>query len=380
MTVPERKLLLPGPTPVPMAVWQAMMEPMTNHRGPEGDALFQALSSGLQEVFGTTGVSAVMALSGTGGLEALLDNAVAPHAPILAVEGGAFGERWGRIAERRGYAVDWIHVPWGQGVDGEAVADRLRSRAYAAVLLTHNETSTGVLNPLPAIASTIRALVPLILVDSISGMPSVPLAMDAWEVDAVVAGSQKGFMLPPGLAVIAVRQDAFSRFAGRPSVYYDFQPHFRGDWPYTVPLSLMRGLARSLDLLREEGAERRHRRHATMGRMVRAGARALGFTVMADEAVASPTVTALEPPAGVAPDALRREVRRLGAEIAGGQGRWQDHVVRVGHVGAVGPLDVMGVLAALELALAVLDGSPVDGRGGAAALAAWQREEETAAT
>jgi aspartate aminotransferase-like enzyme len=142
----------------------------------------------------------------------------------------------------------------------------------------------------------------------------------------------------------------------------------------------MRGLAKSLELLEEEGAGARYRRHELMGRMVRAGARALGFTVMAEESAASPTVTALEPPAGIAAGALRREARRLGAELAGGQGQWQDRVIRIGHVGATGPLDMVAALGAVEIASSLLGGGPVDGRGSAAALAAWAADPDYAMT
>jgi alanine-glyoxylate transaminase/serine-glyoxylate transaminase/serine-pyruvate transaminase len=370
---PEPKLFLPGPTPVPMAIWQAMLTPMSNHRGREITELHASLRERLKRLWSTSGPVVILPASGTGGLEALLANAVAPSETVLAVSAGAFGDRFGQIAERLGMGVEWLRRPWGEAVDPDDVATELRRRRYAAVLLTHNETSTGVLHPLRDLARAARAHVPLILVDSISGSPAVPLDIQGYGVDAVVTGTQKGFMLPPGLAMIGLGEDAPAKLKGRPSLYMDFKPYMAGDWPYTPALSLLHGLDRSLELLAAETEPVRYRRHRLMSAMVRAGAEAAGFRPVVRSEAASPTVTALEPPEGITPKALRAWCQAHGAVLAGGQGAWKDRIVRIGHVGATGPLDVLAVLGVMELAVCHLSGRHPDGSASRAALDVWHR-------
>lgn len=371
--IPEPKLLIPGPTPVPQAIFQAMLTPMTNHRGAEVMALRQSLVERLQRLWSSTGPVGLLASSGTGGLEAILTNACARGDRVLAVSAGAFGERFGSVAERAGLDVDWLRLPWGAAAQPDEIAARLRGGDFHAVLLIHNETSTGVLHPIAEIAAAIREDVPLILVDSISGTPSTPVDLDGWGVDAVVASSQKGFMMPPGLGLVGLGAHALERFRGRPSLYFDLSGAARGEWSYTAPLSLVFGLARSLDLLEEEGDERRYGRHRLMAAMVRAGAEALGFGVRAPRPYASPTVTVVEPPAGVSNHAIRAWCQEHGAIVAGGIGQWQDQALRIGHVGATGPLDMLMALDVMELALAEVGGLDVDGRGARAALEVWRR-------
>jgi alanine-glyoxylate transaminase/serine-glyoxylate transaminase/serine-pyruvate transaminase len=383
--VPEPKLLLPGPTPVPHQIFQAMLTPMTNHRSDEVMALRESLTKRLQALWATGGPVALTSSSGTGALEALVTNACAPGDRVLAVAAGAFGERFGTVAERAGLQVDWLRLPWGQAADPDAVADRVRAGSYQALLLIHNETSTGVLHPIPEIAAAARRHVPLILVDSISGTPSTPLLLDPWGVDAVVATSQKGFMMPPGLGLIGLGREAVSRFRGKPHFYFDLDGAIHGEWHYTAPLSLVFALGASLDLLEEEGAAARYARHELMGRMVRAGLEALGFELKADPAFASPTVTVAKPPDGVGNHDLREWCRAHGLVIAGGIGLWRDEAIRIGHVGATGPLDMVMTLDAIELAVAELGGLPVNGRAAGAALTAWraglhQREEAPVST
>jgi alanine-glyoxylate transaminase/serine-glyoxylate transaminase/serine-pyruvate transaminase len=371
--IPEPKLLLPGPTPVPPQVEQAIMTPMQNHRGPEITALHQRLQERLGQLWGSAGVGLLPA-SGTGALEALLANALPPGEAVLAVTAGAFGDRFGQIAERLGLQVDWLRLPWGEAVDPERVLQRLRAGRASAVLLTHNETSTGVLNPLKDLARAVSGAVDLVLVDSVSGTPSVPLEMADWGIDGVAAASQKGFMLPPGLGLVALGPGARARFRGRPSLTWDLAPYLDGQWPYTPPVALLHGLAASLDLLDEEGAPARFRRHRLMAQMVREGAQALGFTGLACPDRASPTVTALAPPTGVDPARLRSWCRAHGLELAGGQGPWKSRAVRVGHVGYVGPLDMVGALAVLEMGLAALAGRPITGEGARRALTIWHAD------
>lgn len=379
MSIPEPKLWLPGPTAVPASVMQAMMTPMSNHRSPEAGRLKTSLEDGLREIWEGEGPVVLLPASGTGGLEALLANALGVGDPVLAVSAGAFGDRFGQIAERLGLQVDWLRREWGTAVHPDDVQQALSAKPYQAVLLNHNETSTGVLHPIKDIVHRVRTTVPLVLVDSISGTPSVPLKLDAWGIDAVVAGSQKGFMLPPGLALIGLARGTQEKFRGRPGWSFEFSKFIGKDWPYTPPLSLLNGLSASLALLCEEGAEARFLRHRTMAEMVRQGALAAGFAGMADRAHLSPTVTALAPPTGIAPQDLRAWCTRHGAVIAGGQGPWSDRVIRIGHVGAVGPLDMVSAVGLLALAAAHFTHTAPSGLAVQAALEAWYGAEDTTA-
>ncbi|MCL8208787.1 MAG: alanine--glyoxylate aminotransferase family protein [Actinomycetia bacterium] len=351
-----------------------MLTPMTNHRGQAAEALWAELTAGLRRLWHGAGPVAILPASGTGGLEALVTNALARGKRVLMASAGAFGDRFGAVAERSGLVVDWVRAEWGRALDPDEVARAVRRHRYDALLLTQNETSTGVAHPLREIVAAARPHVPLVFVDAISGCPAMPLELDGWGIDAVVLGSQKGLMLPPGLALIGLADRVAERFDGTPSVYWDLAPYWRGNLPYTPALSLWYGLAESLALLEEEGEATRWRRHRTMSLMVRRAARTLGFVPAADERWASPTVTALRPPAGVEAPALLRALRGLGVVMAGGQGPWRGQVIRVGHVGAVAPLDVVGAMAALERAVAALDGRPVTGAAAAAATAAWATE------
>ncbi len=371
--VPEPKLLVPGPTPVPQAIFQAMITPMVAHRNPETVELHHRIVQGLQALWSTKGPVILQSSSGSGALEASIANACARGDRVLAVSAGAFGERFGTIATRLGMDVDWLRFPWGEATPPDDIAAALRQKNYQAVLLIHNETSTGVLHPIPEIARAIRNLVPVILVDSISGTPSVPTDIDPWGVDMVIATSQKGFMMPPGLGLVGLGHDAQSHFRGEPSLYFDFGPSTTGQFHYTMPVSMIFALAKSVELLEEEGAEARYARHRLMSEMVCAGAAAMGFTVLGDMARQSPTVTVIAPPDGVSNHDIRGFAHRHGLDLAGGIGQWADRALRVGHVGATGPLDMLMAINILELSLATVGHIPVDGRGSAAALKVWER-------
>lgn len=371
--VPEPKLLVPGPTPVPQAIFQAMITPMVAHRNPETVELQQSIVQRLQTLWSTSGPIILQTSSGSGALEASIANACARGDRVLAVSAGAFGERFGTIAGKLGMQVDWLRFPWGEASPPDDIAAALRQKDYQAVLLIHNETSTGVLHPIPEIARAIRSLVPAVLVDSISGTPSVPTEVDPWEIDAIIATSQKGFMMPPGLGLVGLGHDSLSRFRGEAGLYFDFGPSTTGQFHYTMPVSMIFALAKSLDLLEEEGAETRFARHRLMSDMVCAGAEALGFTVFGSMAHQSPTVTVVAPPEGVSNHDVRNFAHQHGLDLAGGIGQWGDRALRVGHVGATGPLDMLMALNIMELALAALGSIPVDGRGSAAALRVWER-------
>ena len=375
-SVTPEHIFLPGPTPVPARVALAQAWPMTDHRGPRFEPFAAALRVRLAALFGTAGAVCVLPASGTGGLEACAVNLFEAGARLLVVVAGAFGQRWADQAAEMGFVVDRLEAPWGEAAAPADVAAAVRRAPYAGVLLTQNETSTGVLQDVGAIARAVRGAAPetLLAVDAVSGFPAVALPMDAWGVDAVVSGSQKAFMLPPGLAFVALGPRALRAIegAGRRRFYFDLRPFARGDFPATPAVGLWYALGEALTLLEAEGATSREARHRLLGRMVRAGARTIDLHPLAAEADASPTVTALRLPDGIGPGAVRAAATGLGARLAGGQGRLAATALRVGHVGHVAPLDMVAAVAALELAVARVRGRRADGRASGAALEVWQ--------
>ncbi|MCY0898962.1 MAG: aminotransferase class V-fold PLP-dependent enzyme [Firmicutes bacterium] len=344
-------ILLPGPTPVPTAVEQAMLTAMTDHRGALFEEVQARVLEQLARIFGAPSPQhvAVFPASGTGGLEAAVQNLLAPGDAVLAVETGLFGRRFSEIAEAHGVEVHRLEVPWGQAFDVADVVRHAEQRPYRAVLLTHNETSTGVLNPVAKVALALahHDPAPLVLVDSISGVPSIPLTLTD-HIDVLITASQKGFMCPPGLTMLGFsdrgREAVLAQRPGR--FYFDCTPYLKGRLPYTPAISLWYGLDAALTLLEEEGEEARFRRHEHLRDIVRAYAAAGGLTPIVAAEVASPTVTALELPPTLNPGQWRQKLAARGLQIAGGLGNWHHHVVRIGHVGY---LDVADLWAGLAL-------------------------------
>lgn len=344
-------ILLPGPTPVPDRVQKAMMAAATDHRGHVFTPVADRVRERLHALFhlDAGGAVAVIPTTGTGGLEAAVQNFFQPGDPVLSVVTGAFGERVSAIAKAMGLAVDELTVPWGEAFDPAAVMSQVNSRRYRGILVTHNETSTGVLNPVEELGQALSAITdkPLYIVDSISGVPSIPLDMAGWGIDVAVAASQKGFMCPPGLGLVAVGSRARQKLEpARPGLYFfALTPYLEGQFPYTPAVSLWYGLDEALTLLEEEGEAARFARHRTLGRMARQFGMAAGFPPKVRRPEwGSPTVTPLTIPAGN-PAQIRRQLATYGLQIAGGMGAWHHEAVRIGHVGAVGPSDLFAGLS-----------------------------------
>lgn len=357
-------LLVPGPTVVPGPVLRAQARAMMNHRSPAFHRLLERTTAGLKECFRTATDPLVLTASGTGGLEAAVVNTLSPGDRVLAVVTGAFGQRFAEIAEAYGAEVDRLEVEWGRAADPDELRRRLNG--HRAVLVTLNETSTGVVNPVQAVAAIARERDALCLVDAISGLLATPLEHDGWGCDVTVAGSQKAFMIPPGLSFVAVspRAWAAAETSRMPRYYFDFAAAQRSleklENPWTPAVSLLYALDEALQLMAAEGFEQILARHRRLAAGVRAGGRALGLMPLADEACASPAVTALVCPEEVDNGALRRRLREAyGTEIAGGQGKLRGSIVRVGHLGWVHEPDILRGVAALGLALRDL-GRPVD--------------------
>ncbi len=384
----EAHLRVPGPTPLPDPVREAGAWQMVNHRGPEFAALMARVVPALRRGFRTAGDVVLVGTSGTGGLEAAVVNHLSPGDPVLAVTTGAFGDRFAKIASRYGADVTLLEVEWGRAAEPEAVRGALAAmqtagRSPVAVLLTHNETSTGVTNPIGPLAAVVRATAPaaLLLVDAISGLGAVPFDTDGWGLDVVITGSQKSWMVPPGLAMLSVspRAWAAAERATMPRFYFDLKAHReaaeKGSTPWTPPVSVCFQLDVALGLIEQEGYPAVFARHAACGAATRAGLRSLGFDLFADPAHASDTVTAARVPADLDWKRFSADLRARGLTLAGGQGKLTGQVFRVGHLGYVTVHQILAALEIVEAALAAA-GRPVD-RG--AALVAASRAADRAA-
>lgn len=352
-------LRIPGPTPCPPQVLAAVAKPMINHRGRHFAELIGRVVERLKRFYRTQGDVLVLTASGTGGLEAAVVNTLSPGDRVLAVVIGAFGERFAAIAQAYGAEVVRLEYEWGRAANPDDVRRVLsRDPRIKAVLVTHNETSTGVTNPLKALAAVVREHERLLLVDAVSSLGAIPLETDAWGLDVVVTGSQKGWMVPPGLAFVSVSQRAWEAYreAKMPRFYLDLGRHKealeRGQTPWTPALSVLFGLDVALEMMEAEGLENIFARHARIGEMTRQGVKALGLRLLADERYASNTVTAVVVPDGVDERVLRRLLEdEYGVVLAGGQGKLSGKIFRIGHLGWVTEEDIRDTLDSLAQAL-----------------------------
>jgi aspartate aminotransferase-like enzyme len=352
-----QNLRIPGPTPMPEAVRAALANQMINHRGAEFKLLLGEVRARLASVFATQNEILCFTSSGTGGLEAAVVNLFSPGDKGLFVVGGVFGERAAAIAQAFGVNVVRLEHTWGTACAPQALRDALRANPDAKVVyLTHNETSTGVTNPVGRLAQVIHEESgALILVDSISGMGALPFETDGWGIDVVVTGSQKGFGCPPGLAMISVSPKGWEAAARStmPRFYWDFQKlreaHNEGSTPYTPAVTIFYGLSAALELMEQEGAEARQARHTRAGDLVRSGVLEMGLSLFADPPHCSNIVTAVTLPEGMAPKDVRDELRsRYNTIVAGGLGRTADSVIRIGHVGFFTEQELVTTLEQLD--------------------------------
>ncbi len=378
MTRFEPNLRIPGPTALPPSVREAGGRQMVNHRGDEFRTLTRRVEAAMRPFFGTQHEVILLTCAGTGGLEAAVVNTLSPGDPVLAVTMGAFGDRFAKIAETYGASVTRLEIEWGEAPEPRAVhAAAAAITGLRAVMLTHNETSTGVTADIAALAAAVRDAAPdaLILVDGISALGAVPFEMDAWGCDLVVTGSQKAWMAAPGMAFVAVgpRAWAAAETATMPRFYLDLRRHresqANGESPWTPAVAVMFQVDEGVRLMQEEGSGV-HARHAVCAAMARAGLRALGFRLLAGDEVASKTVTAAWVPDGLDWKAFNAGLKRRGLVLAGGQGKLKGRIFRLGHLGSVTTDDVLAAIGAIE-AQAVEAGLPVmPGAGVGAAQAA----------
>ncbi len=380
----EQNLRIPGPTALPPSVMAAGGRQMINHRGPEFAALMERIVQRMRPFFGTEADILLLTAAGSGALEAAVVNVLSPGDRVLAVTVGAFGDRFAKVAEVYGADVRRLEFEWGRAATPAGVrAALLEEPGVRAVLLTHNETSTGVTNPIPELAATIRELAPdaLILVDAISALGAVPFQMDAWSLDLVVTGSQKAWMSAPGMAFAAVAERAWSAMesARMPRFYFDLrrarESAATGQTPWTPAVAVMYQVDEGLRLMEEETPAGVFARHAACAAATRAGLVALGFSLLADPDHASQTVTAAWVPEDLDWKAFNGAARRRGLVLAGGQGKLKGRIFRVGHLGSVEVEQILGAVAVLEEASIGL-GRPVEA---GIAVAAAQRAALSAA-
>ena len=353
------QLRIPGPTPCPPEVLKAMAWPMIDHRGPEYKKIIFEVTNKLKQVFQTRNDVLILTGSGTGGLEAAVVNTLSPGDRVLSVSIGAFGDRWANIAREFGAEVVALDIEWGKAADPEAIRQAIMSNPdVSAVMVTHNETSTGVTNDLGTISKVVKESGKLLLVDAISSLSSIDLPVDDWHCDVVVSGSQKGWMVPPGLVMVSISTEAWEAHskAKMPHFYWDFTKGKsfleKGQNPWTPAVSVMFALSVSLEMMLKEGLPNIFARHARIGQMTREGIKALGLSLFAEESHASNTVTSVAAPEGLDIKKLRQILQdEHQVVLAGGQQRLDGKIFRIGHLGLVNEDDIKAVISALKVAL-----------------------------
>lgn len=369
----KKYLLTPGPTPIPDEVRSAMADATVHHRTPQFSKIFTEVREGLKILFGTVCDVLVLAASGTGAMEAAVTNLFSPGEKVLVINGGKFGERWLRICRSFGLQVVEIKVEWGKAVKIETIEENLHDHPdIQGVLIQASETSTTALHPIRDIAKITRTG-PLLLVDGVTAVGVLPVAMDEWGIDVLVTGSQKALMVPPGLGFISLSDRAWARTekAKLPRFYFDLalerKSQAKGTTAFTPAISLILGLRAALKKILEEGPDRVYARHERLARATRAAATALGLGLLAPENP-SPAVTGIFVPENMDADQLLDYLRdRMGIIFAEGQDQLRGKIIRIAHVGYMGAFDVIVAVSALEMGLKRL-GFPVKfGQGIAAA-------------
>ena len=342
------RLRLPGPTAVPERVRNAIAEPLHSHRGPEFTEILRRTGQMLQPILGTTNHVFFFASSGTGMMEAALVNILAPGERILVATHGQFGERFADIARVLGAQVDTFDAPWGRDLDPAEIEKRVAAQDYRAVVVVHNESSTGVVADLAAIGAILRDRPTLLVVDSVSGLGGIELRQDDWGIDIVASASQKALMCPPGLGIISMSGKAWqvvNRPDRLPRYYWDFRKARASaeqtGTPFTTPVALVTGLHAALAMIHEEGLPQVLSRHQRLSAQLRDGCEALGLHSFPQARHLSPTVVALKVPEGLhGKQIVRGLYDRFRTVIAGSRNKLDGKVIRIGTMGHIAEEDI----------------------------------------
>lgn len=353
------QLRIPGPTPCPPEALEAMGRQMMNHRGPEFGEILNSITGKLKRAFQTKGDVFVLTASGTAGLEAAVVNTLSPGDKVVSLANGVFAERFADIAGEYGAEVTRLSFEWGKPIQVDAVEKRLKADGNVrAILATHNETSTGMTNDIREIGHIAKRFDKLLLVDAISSLGCINLPADDWNCDVVVTASQKGWMVPPGLAMVSVSEKAWQAHAKAkmPRYYLDFGKAKdylgKGQTPWTPAVSIFFALDVTLDLMLREGLDKIFARHARVARTARDGIKSLGLSLFPDEKYASNTVTAVNAADQIDVPKLIQVLREeYDVVLAGGQQKLSGKIFRIGHLGLVYEKDMKSVLGALKEAL-----------------------------
>ncbi len=357
----EKLLMTPGPTMLPPSVLEVMRRQIIHHRTKEFEQTLEALQEGLKYVFGTKQVVITFASSGTGAMEACVSNLFSVNDKVLAVSIGNFGDRFAKIAQCFGLYVIRLDYVWGKAAvkeDIKAILDK--EKDIKGILITHNETSTGVSNDIKSISELTRDTDILLCVDAISALGGLEMRFDEWGIDCVVAGSQKALMAPPGLGFIALSEKAWNAVnnSNIPKFYFDLKKYKAGiegtgtNPPYTPAITTMMAQAEALKLIREEGLENIYERHRRLALATQKGVKALGLELLPDEKDSSYIITAVKAPEGVD---IKNVINRMNNEfdimITGGQGKLKGKIFRIGHCGYCFGTDIIKTFSALEICL-----------------------------
>jgi aspartate aminotransferase-like enzyme len=356
------QLRIPGPTPLPLEVLQSMSKQMINHRGAEYHAMLHGVTDKLKLLFQTKNDLFILTGSGTGGMEAAVVNTLSPGDKVLAVSIGVFGDRFATIARTFGASVVSLNFEMGKAADPEAVRQALKANPdVKAVLITHNETSTGITNDIEALSKAVKEFGKLLIVDCVSSLGSLKCPVDELGLDIAISGSQKGWMAPPGLAFVSVSKKAWEAYAvaKMPRFYWDFghaKKYLEKDEnPWTPGLTTIYGLSVGLDILVKEGLPNIIARHARVGKACREGVKSLGLKPVADERWASNTVTAVWLPQGIEYKDISKGMKdERDIIITGGQGVLDGKIFRIGHLGWVDEKDIQECIDTLRIVLTKL--------------------------
>ena len=374
-------LMIPGPTPVPETALLAMAKHPMGHRSSEFSAVLKEVFADLKWLFQTQEDVFIFTSSGTGAMEAAIYNLVNQGDKVLSLVIGNFGERWAKIAKMRGADVEIIAADWGKAIDPAVLKARLDqdvNKEIKFVTLTHNETSTGVTNNLKTLNEIIQEHGAISVVDGVTSVGAIQLKMDEWKIDVVVSGSQKGFMIPPGLAFLACSKKAWKAYENckNPSFYFNFGAYKKSaaenTTPYTPNVSLIMALRETLKMMKEEGLENIFNRHAKLAAGLRSAVRSMGLKLFVeDDSIASNAITSILPPDGITVPDIRKTLNKdFDIVVANGQNQLQDKIFRMGHLGFVSERDLITAVGSLEMALVKLGHKSPKGEATTAAIKA----------